>query len=183
MNAIPSTKPYGEISSSAGFKLVDRIISMFERIPISFIAFLARFSIAAIFWKSGQTKIEGLAIDLVSGEFTLGIPHLSDSAINLFRTEYKLPLISPELAAYLSAFGEHFFPVLILIGFATRFSAVALLCMTLVIEIFVYPDAYPTHGVWAAVLLYLIAKGPGKVSIDYLIQRCYQNGPKRKRMA
>jgi putative oxidoreductase len=71
----------------------------------------------------------------------------------------------------MAAFAEHLFPLLILIGLATRFSALALLAMTAVIEIFVYPDAYPTHGVWATVLLYLVAKGPGALSIDHLIAR------------
>ena len=66
---------------------------------------------------------------------------------------------------------EHFFPVLILLGLATRLSALALLGMTLVIQLFVYPDAYPTHGTWIALLLVLMAKGPGRVSIDHWIAR------------
>jgi putative oxidoreductase len=150
-----------------------RIVSLFERIPHTFIATLGRFSIAAVFWKSGQTKIQGLAIDLVSGEFHLGWPHLSDSAVALFAYEYKLPLIPPEFAAILAASAEHVLSLLLLLGLATRFSALGLLGMTLVIEIFVYPDAYPVHGVWATVLLYLIAKGPGRISVDYwLARRC-----------
>lgn len=151
--------------------LILRAISLLEKIPHSLIAFVARFSIAAVFWKSGQTKVEGLAIDLIDGTFQLGWPRLADSAIPLFQSEYNLPLLSPEIAAHLAAFAEHFFPVLILIGLATRFSALALLGMTLTIQIFVYPDAYPTHGTWAAVLLYLMMTGPGKLSIDHLIAR------------
>ena len=151
--------------------LITRAIGIMEKIPHSLIAFIARFSIAAVFWKSGQTKVEGLAIDLIDGTLQLGWPHLADSTIPLFQSEYHVPLLSPEIAAHMSAFAEHFFPVLILIGFATRFSALALLGMTLVIEVFVYPDAYPTHGTWAAVLLYLMATGPGKLSIDHLIAR------------
>lgn len=89
----------------------------------------------------------------------------------MFQSEYHVPLLSAELAAHLAAFAEHFFPILILIGFATRFSALALLGMTLIIQLFVYPDAYPTHGTWAAVLLYLMATGPGKLSLDHLIAR------------
>ncbi|MDG4549081.1 MAG: DoxX family protein [Candidatus Contendobacter sp.] len=147
------------------------LIALFQRIPDSLIAFIGRFSIAAVFWKSGQTKIEGLAIDFIDGTFTLGLPRLSESAVALFRDEYRLPLVSPELAAPLAALAEHVFPILILLGLATRFSALALLVMTLVIQIFVYPDAYPTHGVWAAVLLYLIAKGPGVISLDHWIAR------------
>lgn len=154
-------------------RLIGRLVALFARIPDSLIALIGRFSIAAIFWKSGQTKIEGLAIDLVSGEFQIGWPQLSDTALELFRSEYRLPLLAPELAAPLAAFAEHAFPALILIGLATRFSALALLVMTLTIQIFVYPDAYPTHGVWAAVLLFLIARGPGAVSIDHwLARRC-----------
>ena len=127
-----------------------------------------------MFWKSGQTKVEGLAIDLFDGSFQLGVPRLADSTIPLFQSEYHVPLLSPELAAHLAAFAEHFFPILILIGFATRFSALALLGMTLTIQLFVYPDAYPTHGTWAAVLLYLMTTGPGKLSIDHLIAKRYR---------
>ncbi|SDT44333.1 putative oxidoreductase [Pseudomonas sp. Z003-0.4C(8344-21)] len=154
--------------------LIPRAITLLEKIPHSLIAFLARFSIAAVFWKSGQTKVEGLAIDLIDGTFELGWPRLADSAIPLFQSEYNVPLLSPEIAAHLAAFAEHFFPALILIGLATRFSALALLGMTLTIQIFVYPDAYPTHGTWAAVLLYLMTTGPGKLSIDHLIARRFQ---------
>jgi putative oxidoreductase len=148
-----------------------RTIALFGRVPDSLIALLGRFSIAAVFWKSGQTKVEGLAIDIVSGEFTLGMPRLSNSVVGLFRDEFRLPLIPPEIAAPMAAFAEHLFPILILIGLATRFSALALLVMTATIQVFVYPDAYPTHGVWAAVLLYLVARGPGAVSIDHFIAR------------
>jgi len=143
-----------------------------SRIPDTLIATLARFSIAAVFWKSGQTKIEGLAIDIVSGEFVLGWPHLSDSALFLFKEEYRLPLLPPEWAAMAAASAEHLFPILILIGLATRLSALALLVMTLTIQIFVYPSAYPVHGVWAAVLLFLMAHGAGRLSLDHwLAQR------------
>ena len=153
--------------------LVKRAIALLEKIPYSLIAFLARFSIAAVFWKSGQTKVEGFAVDLIGGTFQLGEPRLAASTLPLFRSEYHVPLLSPEVAAHLAAFAEHFFPVLILVGFATRFSALALIGMTLVIQLFIYPDAYPTHGTWLAVLLLLVAKGPGRLSIDHLIARRY----------
>jgi len=173
MNSIHGVASHSASSTSKTIKLIQRLVSMFGRIPDSLIAVVARFSIAAVFWKSGQTKIEGLAIDLINGEFHLGWPHLSDSALALFKDEYRLPLIPPELAAPMAASAEHFFPILILLGLATRFSALALLVMTLTIQIFVYPDAYPTHGVWATVLLVLIAKGPGKLSLDHwLFRRC-----------
>jgi putative oxidoreductase len=158
---------------------VRRVVELFGRIPDDWISLLGRFSIAAIFWKSGQTKVQGFAIDIVSGEFKLGIPQLSDSVGDLFREEYRLPLLQPELAAMLAAFGEHFFPVLILVGLATRFSALALLGMTLTIQLLVYPDAWPTHGVWAAVLLFLIARGPGRISLDHFIARRFDLSSQR----
>jgi putative oxidoreductase len=143
------------------------VLELFERIPHSLIALLGRFSIAAVFWKSGQTKIEGFALDLLGGEFQFGWPRLAESTIPLFQEEYKLPLVPPEIAAYAAATAEHVFPVLLLIGFGTRCSALALLVMTLTIQVFVYPSAYPTHGVWATVLLYLLARGPGRFSVDH----------------
>lgn len=154
--------------------LIKQAIAFFEKIPYSLIAFIARFSIAAVFWKSGQTKVEGLAIDLINGTFEFGTPKLAASTLPLFRSEYRVPLLSPEVAAHMAAFAEHFFPVLILVGLATRFSALALIGMTLVIQLFVYPDAYPTHGTWMALLLLLVAKGPGSLSIDHLIARRYR---------
>ncbi|AGL83117.1 putative oxidoreductase [Pseudomonas protegens] len=157
--------------------LVNRIIQGFERIPYSLIAFIARFSIAAVFWKSGQTKVEGLAVDLVDGTFQLGWPRLADSTIPLFKSEYHVPLLTPEVAAHLAAFAEHFFPMLILLGLATRFSALALLGMTLTIQLFVYPDAYPTHGTWAAIFLLLMARGPGVLSLDHLLARHFRHRP------
>ncbi|MFC6339328.1 DoxX family membrane protein [Pseudomonas sp. CCM 7891] len=155
-------------------RLVQQIIYLFEKIPYSLIAFIARFSIAAVFWKSGQTKVEGFAVDLISGTFQPGVPHLASSTLPLFRSEYRVPLLSPEVAAHMAAFAEHVFPLLILVGFATRFSALALLGMTLTIQLFIYPDAYPTHGTWSALLLLLMANGPGRLSIDQLIARRYR---------
>jgi putative oxidoreductase len=126
-------------------------------IPYGFVALITRISIAGVFWQSGQTKVEGF--------------HVTDGAIELFRSEYKLPLIDPVIGAHLAAFAEHFFPVLLVLGLATRLSALALLGMTLVIEIFVYPDAWPTHGTWAACFLLLMMRGAGPVSLDHLIAR------------
>lgn len=160
-------------SSSPLVSLLDAVIRGLSGIPDSLIALLGRFSIAAVFWKSGQTKIEGFAVDLIAGDVQLGWPHLADSAIALFESEYRLPFLPPELAAPMAAFAEHFFPVLILVGLATRFSALALLMMTLTIQLFVYPDAYPTHGVWATVLLVLIARGPGTISVDHWLTRTF----------
>ena len=171
MNTSTVAKTSTEIHGASPLNLIRMVIGLLGRIPDSLIALIGRFSIAAIFWKSGQTKVQGFAIDLVNGEFQFGMPQLSESAIALFRDEYRLPLLPPEIAAPMAAFAEHLFPLLILIGLATRFSALALLVMTLTIQLLVYPDAYPTHGVWATVLLVLIAKGPGVFSLDHLITR------------
>ncbi|PJB43469.1 MAG: hypothetical protein CO105_08835 [Comamonadaceae bacterium CG_4_9_14_3_um_filter_60_33] len=153
--------------------LVLRFVDIAQRIPNTLLAFVARFSIAAVFWKSGETKIQGFAVDIVNREFTLGWPRLSDSVVDLFRDEYQLPLVPPEIAATMAATAEHLFPILLLFGIATRLSALALLGMTMTIQLFVYPDAYPTHGTWAAVLLYLMVHGPGKLSLDHWIARRY----------
>jgi putative oxidoreductase len=149
-------------------ELIDRF---FSSIPLDLVALLGRFSAAAVFWKSGQTKIEGLKIDIVAGEFAIGAPRLGDFTVDLFREEYALPVVSPELAAYAAAIAEHLLPVLLLIGLGTRFAALGLLAMTAVIQFLVYPSAYPTHGTWAAVLLFLMAHGPGRVSVYHLLKR------------
>jgi putative oxidoreductase len=145
---------------SAPVRIIHRLIDAMGCIPYWFIALAARIFPAAVFWQSGQTKVAGL--------------HLKPSAIALFANEYQLPLINPTIAAYASAFSEHFFPILLIIGLATRLSALALLCMTAVIEIFVYPSGWPTHGVWATCFLVVIARGPGSLSLDHLIARKYR---------
>ncbi|WP_245449816.1 DoxX family protein [Chelatococcus asaccharovorans] len=128
-----------------------------DAVPLSLVLLCARIFPAAVFWQSGQTKVEGWQV--------------TDSAVALFHEEYRLPVIDPWLAAHLAAFAEHFFPVLLVIGLATRLSALALFGMTMVIEILVYPDAWPTHGVWATCFLLLILRGPGAVSLDALIAK------------
>ena len=134
--------------------LIQTLFAQFEKIPHSLIALLARISIGGVFWMSGQTKVSGF--------------HLAEGTVDLFRDEYHLPLIDPTIAAILAAISEHLFAVLLIIGLASRFSALALLGMTLVIEIFVYPDAWATHGTWATCFLLIITKGPGIVSLDWL---------------
>jgi putative oxidoreductase len=147
-------------SASWPVRAICSFIGLLDRIPQSLISLAARIFPAGVFWMSGQTKVEGW--------------HLSDNAIALFRDEYALPLIDPAVAARLAAFSEHFFPILLVIGLASRFAALALLGMTAVIEIFVYPDAWPTHGVWATCFLVVIARGPGVFSLDYLIGRLFR---------
>jgi putative oxidoreductase len=166
----PCDPPKGPIASS-----LVRLHALFARIPESLIALLGRFSIAAVFWNSGQTKVEGFAVNLVDGSFVFGAPRLSSSAVDLFRDEYKLPLLSPEFAAVMATVGEHVLPLLVLLGLGTRVAAFGLLVMTTVIQVLVYPGAYATHGVWAAVLLWLMTRGGGVFAIDRLIAR--RSGP------
>lgn len=122
-------------------------------VPHDLLALATRVAIAAIFFLSGRTKVDGLL-------------HISDSAYELFRTEYRLPLVPPDIAAHLAAYAEHLFPFLLVLGLFTRLSAAALLGMTLVIQVFVYPDAWPTHLSWAALMLYLVGRGAGRLSLD-----------------
>jgi putative oxidoreductase len=152
--------PAAAHSGSVPGRIIQRAIAAMGRIPDWLIALAARVFPAAVFWQSGQTKVAGF--------------HLKPSAIALFQNEYQLPLIDPVIAAHISAFSEHFFPILLVIGLATRFSALALLFMTAVIEIFVYPDAWPIHGVWATCFLVVISRGPGWLSLDHLIARKYR---------
>lgn len=149
----------------------DRIVELFNRIPASLVALCARIGIGATFWLSGQTKVEGLVLDPIGLHAQLGWPRVSEGALELFRSEYALPLLPPELAATAAAFSEHLFPLMLVLGLGTRFAALALLGMTAVIEVFVYPDAWPTHAVWAACLLYLVARGPGVLSLDHWLGR------------
>ena len=148
------------MSASGLAMAVAQVVAALDRIPYWLIALSARIFPAAVFWQSGQTKVAGW--------------HLKPSAIALFQNEYQLPLIDPTVAAYLSACSEHLFPILLVIGLATRFAAFALLFMTAVIEIFVYPGAWPTHGVWATCFLLLIARGAGACSLDHFIARRYR---------
>ena len=136
---------------NAGADLLTRLV------PDDLLALASRIAIAAIFLLSGRTKVEGFLT-------------LTDSAYELFRTEYKLPLLPPELAAHLAAYAEHLFPLLLVLGLFTRLSALSLLGMTLVIQLFVYPSAWPTHLSWAALLLYLVGRGAGKLSLDRLLR-------------
>ena len=122
-------------------------------LPDSLLLLIARWGIAGVFFLSGRTKVEGLLT-------------ITDSTYSLFETEYRLPLLSPYLAAHAAAYAEHLFSILLVLGLFTRLSALALFGMTLVIEIFVYPDAWATHLSWAAILLPLMAKGGGAWSLD-----------------
>lgn len=122
-------------------------------VPDWLLALVIRFGVAAIFFLSGRTKVDGLL-------------HIKDSTYVLFAEEYRVPLLSPVIAAHVTTYAEHLFSILIALGLFTRLSASAFLVMTLVIEVFVYPDAWPTHLTWAGLLLFLIARGAGPASLD-----------------
>ena len=141
-----------------GWRMPARILAeqSSRLLPESLLLLVARFGIASVFFLSGRTKVDGWLT-------------ISDSAYSLFETEYRLPLLSPYVAAHAATYAEHFFPVLLVLGLFTRFAALGLFGMTLVIEIFVYPDAWPTHLSWAAILMPLIARGGGRWSVDHLL--------------
>ncbi|WP_165323392.1 DoxX family protein [Rhizorhabdus phycosphaerae] len=125
-------------------------------IPDALILLVARLGIAGIFFLSGRSKVEGWLT-------------ITDGTYELFRTEYRLPLVPPDIAAVAATLAEHGFSILLVLGLLTRLSAAALLGMTLVIQLFVYPDAWPTHLSWIAILLLLVARGGGAWSIDGLV--------------
>lgn len=154
--------------------MINRFIEQIRTRTDIALPLLARLSIGATFWQSGQTKIQGFVVDLVGGKIALGWPRLSDSVVDLFRDEYKLPILPPDIAAILAASAEHILPLMLFLGLGTRWGALGLLGMTLVIQLFVYPSAWPTHGVWAVALLYLLAHGGGRFSLDALIMKQMQ---------
>jgi putative oxidoreductase len=147
-----TTPPAGPLSSLRGAwnRVADRVTAL---VGDAVVLLLARLGIAGVFWQSGRTKVDGWLT-------------VTDGAYALFREEYKVPLLPPEFAAHAAAYAEHLFPLLLVLGLATRLSAAALLGMTAVIQIFVYPDAWPTHLSWAALLVLLAARGGGALSAD-----------------
>jgi len=134
-----------------------------ERIPYSVVALVARIGVASVFWRSGQTKVSGF--------------QLRDQTFFLFREEYNVPLLPPELAAYLATIAEHALSVLLLVGLASRLSALGLILMTAVIQLFVYPDGWPDHILWFGLLLLIVARGPGAISIDHVLWRRLHQQP------
>lgn len=136
--------------------MLARVNAVFDRLGWDIPALALRLFPAAVFWLSGRSKVEGFQI--------------KDSTWFLFEQEYKLPLIPSDWAAVLATLAEHALPVALVLGIATRLSALGLLGMTAVIQLFVYPEAWATHGLWAACFLALIARGPGRLSLDHLLR-------------
>jgi putative oxidoreductase len=135
--------------------LVARIRQLYDRLgllPLSIIQLGARFSMAIVFWRSGQTKLKNW-----------------DLTLQLFTNEYKVPVLPPEIAAPLAAAVELSCPILLVLGLATRIATLPMIGMTLVIQIFVYPQSWADHLAWLTFLLLLLSRGPGVVSLDHLI--------------
>jgi putative oxidoreductase len=149
-----SSRPPSGFSETLG-----RVRRALDAVSYTWLALPLRFAVATVFWNSAMAK-------LANWETTL----------SLFSDEYQLPLIPPEVAAYLATSVEISTPILLLLGLLTRPAALVLLGMTAVIEIFVYPLAWPTHIQWAAMLLVLLCRGPGALSLDHLLVR--RLGPK-----
>jgi len=150
-SAIPMRPAFSLSSFRAN--ITDRLARL---LPASLLLLIQRLGIASIFFLSGRTKVDGL--------FTI-----RESTFELFRTDYALPLVPPEIAAVAATISEHLFSILLVLGLFTRMSALGLLGMTTVIEVFVYPDAWPTHLSWAGLLLPLVALGGGRWSLDRLL--------------
>jgi putative oxidoreductase len=148
--------------------LVDRA-SLVVRVVAqpSLVQLIMRFALAVPFWRSGILKWDGFL-------------QLSDTAVTLFTDEFMLhlpggpyPFPAPTLMAFLSGSGEIIFPILLVLGLATRFAALGLLCMTVIVELTV-PDGWPVHITWAAMALGIMAWGPGRFSIDHLLRHLLQ---------
>ena len=134
--------------------MIGRTLSWLDRVPYAVLALPLRLAVATVFWNSAMAKLANW-----------------DTTISLFTDDYKVPLLPPELAANMALAIELTTPVLLVLGLFTRFAALVLLGMTAVIEIFVYPLAWPTHIQWAAMLLILLSRGPGSLSIDHFLWR------------
>jgi putative oxidoreductase len=135
--------------------LIHRLNAFGGLIPQDLVALAARIFPAIVFWQSARTKVDGLTI--------------KDSTYFLFEHVYALPVIPPAPAAVLATVAEHVLPVLLILGLMSRFSALGLLVMTAVIQMFVFPAAWVTHGLWAAALLTVLAQGPGRLSLDHAL--------------
>lgn len=131
---------------------LDRLRRAASRFPLSLIEFGMRFAVGATFFRSGLLKLQSF-----------------DTAIALFRDEYRLPLLPPELAAYLGTAVEMSAPVLLVLGIFARLGAATLLAMTLTIQFLVYPENWPEHLMWGSILAYVLSRGAGALSMDRVI--------------
>lgn len=143
-------------------EVFDRVVTLLSgRIPEGIALLMVRVALAGVFWRSGRSKVvEGTWLEI------------SDATRYLFAEEYKGVPLPPDLAALLATEAEHLFPLLLVLGLATRASALALLGMTIVIQIFVFPEAWwSVHSIWTALCLMLIVRGGGILSADAAVSR------------
>lgn len=158
--------------------LISRLITCLERAPNSFIALFARVGIAGVFWKSAMTKItfdgdvSDSLVDQLMGVLSFKWT-ISENTFMLFQYEYNLPVISYHLAALMGTAVELTAPVLIVLGLASRAAAAALLVVVMTIQFLVYPAQWLDHSLWAAVILFILCRGPGVISLDYLCARLF----------
>jgi putative oxidoreductase len=136
------------------------VARLLDRIPYAVIALIARLATFSVFFRSGSQKLADW-----------------NATLALFQNEYRVPLLPAHVAAYLAASVELVCSTLILFGLITRFSVVALLSLVLVIQLFVYPGAWPDHIQWLAFMFILLARGPGELSLDALIARRLSSSP------
>ena len=141
----PASGPLGAVA---------RIRTWLEAVPYWALAVPLRLGVAWIFWSSAQVK-------LINWQRT----------VDLFRDEYQVPVVPPEVAASMALSLELAGPLLLVLGLFTRLAVLLLMEMTAVIQLFVYPDAWPTHLQWTAMMLVLLCRGAGLLSVDHLLWR------------
>lgn len=151
----------GYTRSSSLTHKVRRLYDRLEYLPLSLLQLMARISMATIFWRAGQSKLANW-----------------DLTLQLFASEYKVPILPPELAAPLAASVELTTPVLLVLGLATRLACLPMIGMTLVIQTFVYPQSWVEHLTWMTFLLLLLTRGPGVMSLDHLVRRIFDHRTK-----
>ncbi len=168
----PPAPPSGFIIAS----IVNKFVALCALIPYALVALGLRLVVAAPFFQSGQTMIEGPAVpfDWLGADFRFSVvlpAAIRDATFQAFATQHGNLPIPPTVAAYLFSYAEFVLPIALALGFATRFSALALLALTALISIYMLPEAlWSTHVYWGAILLVLISLGPGAISLDALIR-------------
>jgi putative oxidoreductase len=154
-----TTTMYETTTSAAPRQGLAGLLDRLGRVPLSIHQLLFRLGVASVFLKAGMVKVSSW-----------------ESTVALFRDEYRVPVIPPELAATMAATFELGCSMLLIIGLASRLATLPLLGMIATIQLFVYPDAWSEHLVWGSILLFLLTRGPGAISLDYLIARRWLGG-------
>lgn len=161
MSNVAVTRPAG----SAWLERYDALCSWLALLPLGILTLMFRLGLARDFFSSGLTKIDGWNV--------FETWSVTSTTVVLFAQEYNVPLLPPAIAANMAALVELTCPILLALGLLARFAALPMLGMAIVIQVFVYPGAWSTHIVWMAILLLVITRGPGEISLDYLIRKYY----------